>query len=114
MPQFKAPTRDLKFVLHDVLKVSDLYQTLPDFQEATPDIIDAVLDQAAKFCEDVLAPLNESGDKEGCTWTEQGVKTPAGFADAYAQYVEGGVALASGRSAVWRAGYAQRLGSLHE
>ena len=90
MPQFKAPTRDLKFVLHDVLKVSDLYQTLPDFQEATPDIIDAVLDQAAKFCEDVLAPLNESGDKEGCTWTEQGVKTPAGFADAYAQYVEGG------------------------
>ncbi len=46
MPQFKAPTRDLKFVLHDVLKVSDLYQTLPDFQEATPDIIDAVLDQA--------------------------------------------------------------------
>ena len=90
MPQFKAPTRDLKFVLHDVLKVSDLYQTLPDFQEATPDIIDAVLDQAAKFCEDVLAPLNESGDKEGCTWTEQGVKTPAGFADAYAQYVDGG------------------------
>lgn len=90
MPTYKAPTRDLQFVLHDVLRVDDVYASLPEFEEVSPDLIDAILEQGAKFCEDVLAPLNESGDEEGCQWTPEGVKTPAGFAQAYAQYVEGG------------------------
>jgi alkylation response protein AidB-like acyl-CoA dehydrogenase len=90
MPTYKAPTRDLQFVLHDVLRVDDAYASLPEFEEVSPDLIDAILEQGAKFCEDVLAPLNESGDEEGCQWTPEGVKTPAGFAQAYAQYVEGG------------------------
>jgi alkylation response protein AidB-like acyl-CoA dehydrogenase len=90
MPTYKAPTRDLQFVLHDVLGVDDVYASLPGFEEVSPDLIDAILEQGAKFCEDVLAPLNESGDEEGCQWTPEGVKTPAGFAQAYAQYVEGG------------------------
>ncbi len=90
MPTYKAPTRDLQFVLHDVLGVDDVYATLPEFEEVSPDLIDAILEQGAKFCEDVLAPLNESGDEEGCQWTPEGVKTPTGFAQAYGQYVEGG------------------------
>ena len=90
MPTYKAPTRDLQFVLHDVLNVDDLYAALPAFEEVSPDLIDAILEQGAKFCEDVLAPLNESGDEEGCLWSSDGVKTPAGFAQAYAQYVDGG------------------------
>lgn len=90
MPAYKAPTRDLQFVLHDVLGVDELYASLPEFEEVSPDLIDAILEQGAKFCEDVLAPLNESGDEEGCQWSSEGVKTPAGFAEAYAQYVEGG------------------------
>ena len=90
MPTYKAPTRDLQFVLHDVLGVDDVYTSLPEFEEVSPDLIDAILEQGAKFCEDVLAPLNESGDEEGCQWTPEGVKTPAGFAQAYGQYVEGG------------------------
>ncbi|MDG0978353.1 MAG: acyl-CoA dehydrogenase C-terminal domain-containing protein [Halieaceae bacterium] len=90
MPTYKAPTRDLQFVLHDVLGVDDLYASLPTFEDVSADLIDAILEQGAKFCEDVIAPLNESGDEEGCRWSAEGVKTPAGFAQAYDQYVQGG------------------------
>jgi len=90
MPSYKAPTKDLRFVLHDVLKVDELYASLPAFEDVSPDLIDAIIEQGAKFCEDVLAPLNESGDAEGCHWSADGVRTPKGFADAYQQYVAGG------------------------
>jgi 3-(methylsulfanyl)propanoyl-CoA dehydrogenase len=90
MPQYKAPTREIKFVINEVLESEKLYQTLPGCEEATQDLMDAIVDEGGKFAEEVLAPLYQSGDEEGCTWSEEGVKTPTGFADAYRQYVENG------------------------
>src|SRR5579862_2324547 len=90
MPTYKAPVDEVMFVLNDVLRV-DRFNNLPGFAEATPDIVEAVLAEAAKFCEDVLAPLNRVGDKEGCRRHPDGsVTTPQGFKDAYTKLVGGG------------------------
>ncbi|EAR09540.1 acyl-CoA dehydrogenase C-terminal domain-containing protein [Reinekea blandensis] len=89
MPTYKAPLRDLQFVLHEVLDSESHYQSI-GAEEATPDMIDAILSEAGKFCEDVLAPLNRVGDEEGCTYNDGEVTTPTGFKEAYAQWVENG------------------------
>ncbi|RLA45403.1 MAG: acyl-CoA dehydrogenase [Gammaproteobacteria bacterium] len=90
MPEYKAPTRDISFVVNEVLESEKLYQTLPGYEEATADLMDAIVEEGAKFAEQVLSPLNQSGDEEGCHWSEDEVKTPAGFTEAYQQYVENG------------------------
>ena len=90
MPEFKAPLRDIQFVMNELLEAEKLYQTLPGYEEATTDLMNAIVEEGAKFSENVLAPLNQSGDEEGCHWSEDGVKTPAGFPEAYQQYVENG------------------------
>jgi alkylation response protein AidB-like acyl-CoA dehydrogenase len=78
------------FLLSDVFHI-DRYNNLPGFADATPDLVEAVLDEAAKFCEDVLTPLNRVGDKEGCKRHADGsVTTPTGFKDAYKRLTEGG------------------------
>ncbi|MBK5920629.1 acyl-CoA dehydrogenase [Rhodothalassium salexigens] len=88
MPTYRAPVKDMTFLLHDVLQI-DRYSNLPGFAEATPDTVTAILDEAAKFCEGVLQPLNQSGDAEGCTRHDDGsVTTPQGFKAAYDRYVE--------------------------
>ncbi len=89
MPTYRAPLDDIRFVLHDVHGVGKLAE-LPGHEEATPDVIDAVLAEGAKLCEEVLFPLNQSGDAEGCTYDQGTVRTPAGFIDAYRQYTAGG------------------------
>ena len=90
MPDYKVPLRDMQFILFDVLKVQDSANALPSYAEATPDLINAILEEAGRFCENVLQPLNRSGDEEGCHFEQGTVTTPKGFKEAYNKYVEGG------------------------
>ena len=89
MPTYTAPLQDLRFVLHDVLSVGDLTR-LPGYEDATTDVIDAVLEEGAKLVEDVLQPLNRVGDEEGCRFENGVVRTPPGFKQAYDTMVAGG------------------------
>jgi len=90
MPTYKAPVDDALFLLNDVFHL-ERYGNLPGFAEASPDTVEAILREAAKFTEEVLTPLNRIGDKQGCTRHPDGsVTTPDGFKDAYRQLVEGG------------------------
>ncbi|NPD20985.1 acyl-CoA dehydrogenase C-terminal domain-containing protein [Alterinioella nitratireducens] len=88
MPDYTAPTKDMAYVLHDVLKVQD--RDIPGYADLEPDFTTAILDEAAKIASDVLAPLNAVGDQEGCTLENGVVRTPKGFRDAFEQVKEGG------------------------
>src|SRR5438045_8878459 len=90
MSTYRAPLQDMNFVLNELAGLRQIAD-LPGYEDAAPDTVAAILDEAAKFATDVLDPLNVSGDREGAQWQEgYKVKTPAGFADAYARFVEGG------------------------
>lgn len=89
MPQYTTPLKDFRFLLHDVFSVSALSRT-DHFRDSTPDIFDAVLEEAAKFSENILAPINRSGDEQGCTAANGVVTTPEGFREAYKLFMEGG------------------------
>ncbi|MCB1759125.1 MAG: acyl-CoA dehydrogenase C-terminal domain-containing protein [Gammaproteobacteria bacterium] len=90
MPSYQSPLRDLRFVYHELLQAGETLAQLPVFEEATPDLVDAVLDEGAKLFEQVIQPLNLSGDKQGCRFDNGVVTTPDGFREAYRAYVEGG------------------------
>jgi hypothetical protein len=90
MAPYKAPLRDMRYLLNEVFDYPGHYASLPNGGDATPDTVDAILEGAATLCEEVLAPLNLSGDREGCQFKDGVVTTPAGFREAYAQFVAGG------------------------
>jgi len=90
MLHYKAPLRDMRFLINEVLEYPTHYASLSNGAEATPAMVDAMLEGAATLCEEVLAPLNASGDREGCHLNDGVVTTPKGFKEAYAQFVAGG------------------------
>ena len=89
MPEYKAPLRDTRFLIDEVFDFPASYAALGAV-DATPDMVAAILEEGAKFCEQVLAPLNRSGDEEECQFDNGVVTTPKGFKEAFAQYGEGG------------------------
>lgn len=96
MSAYKTPLRDIRFVRDELLNLPEHYASFPAYKEVTSDVTDSILEEAAKFAEEVLSPLRRTGDKEGCKWSEGGVvKAPTGFREAYQQYVAGGWAALS-------------------
>ena len=89
MPKYRAPLRDLRFVYYELFD-GDALARLPGYEEATRDVVDAVIEEMGKICEEVLQPLNSSGDREGCHFENGVVTTPTGFRDAYKLMREGG------------------------
>ena len=92
MPQYTPPLRDMQFVLHELLNVVDEFKMIPAHAEVDADTINAVLEEGGKFAAEVIAPINLSGDSEGCQLDRDSheVTPPKGFKEAYAKYVEGG------------------------
>jgi alkylation response protein AidB-like acyl-CoA dehydrogenase len=89
MSDYNAPLKDMQFVLNELAGLAQV-SALPGYAEATPDVIEAILEESGKFTRDVLAPLNFSGDQEGAQWADKSVTMPKGFKEAYAQFVENG------------------------
>src|SRR4051812_50181836 len=90
MPIYKAPVEDVTFLLNDVFQI-DRYDNLPGFTDASADVREAIIGEAAKLSEEVLQPLNRVGDLEGCKRHDDGsVTTPKGFKEAFRQVSEGG------------------------
>lgn len=89
MPVYNPPIDDIQFVLHDVLNASQL-SDLPGFEDASSDLMDQILEEGGKICADILFPINQSGDQEGCHYENGVVRTPKGFKEAYDMFAEGG------------------------
>ncbi|HEX4926747.1 MAG TPA: acyl-CoA dehydrogenase [Burkholderiales bacterium] len=89
MSAYQAPLKDMRFVLNELAGLAEVAK-LPGYEEASPDTVDAILEEASKFASEVLDPLNYSGDQEGSVWKDGAVRTPRGFKEAYDQYVQAG------------------------
>ncbi len=89
MSDYTAPVEDIRFVLNEIAGLGDI-AALPGYEEATPDLVEAILQEAGKLASDVLAPLNHGGDQEGCHIDNGVVRTPKGTREAYRQFVDGG------------------------
>ncbi len=90
MTTYTAPLRDMRFVLHELFDVPGQLSALSGFEEAGADVMDAVLEECAKLCQEVLHPINQSGDEEGCVFKDGTVTMPKGFKEAYKKYADGG------------------------
>lgn len=86
---YQAPVADMQFILHRLIPLTKI-NTLPGYEEVSDDLVNTILEEASKFAKEVLSPLNWTGDQEGCNYQDGEVKTPKGFKDAYAQYMEAG------------------------
>lgn len=110
--QYKAPIRDMKFVMHELLKFEEHYKAIPDFAEIDQDTLNSYVEAGADFAENELSPLNRTGDEEGCTFANGVVTTPAGFKSAYEQYCELGFTSLCGDVAYDGQGLPISLGSI--
>ncbi|MCP5267822.1 MAG: acyl-CoA dehydrogenase C-terminal domain-containing protein [Zoogloeaceae bacterium] len=90
MGQYQPPLRDMQFVLHELLQVEDQLAGMPRHAETNRELIDQIIEEGGKFCAEVIFPLNQVGDNEGCQWNNGEVSTPTGFKEAYRQYCEAG------------------------
>ena len=90
MPDYKVPLNDIRFAINDVLDFPGHYSSLQECEDATPDMIDAIMEEAASFVENEIAPLHQVGDQHGCEWHDGEVTTPPGFKEAYELYCENG------------------------
>ena len=89
MSDYVAPLKDMRFVLNELAGLNEV-SALPGYEEATADVVDAIMEEAAKLASDVLAPLNATGDREGARWSDNAVTMPAGFKGAYRQFADNG------------------------
>ena len=90
MAAYRAPLKDIQFLLNDVFDVGQVFASMPDTAEVTDDLISAIVEEAGKIAEGLLAPINQSGDQESCHFVDGTVTTPKGFKEAYKAYAEGG------------------------
>ena len=89
MSNYVGPLKDMRFVLNELAGLGEVAK-LPGCEEASPETVDAILEEASKFSTQIIDPLNYSGDQEGSKWRDGAVATPKGFKEAYRQFVEGG------------------------
>jgi alkylation response protein AidB-like acyl-CoA dehydrogenase len=113
MPVYKTPLRDMTFVYSELFDPKDIEQ-LPGFEEVTLDLVAAMLEEAGKFCEERLAPINQSGDEEGCSISDGRVSTPAGFVQAYQDFCELGLCSLTGSAEYGGHGMPKTLGLMIE
>ncbi|WP_372864381.1 acyl-CoA dehydrogenase C-terminal domain-containing protein [Spongiibacter sp.] len=90
MPEYKAPLRDMQFLLHEVFNAEQLWQSMPGTEEVNRELADAILEESAKINENLIAPLSQSGHEEGVKWTDGVVTTPKGYPEAFKQLADGG------------------------
>lgn len=114
MPTYRAPRQDIDFLLNDVFQADQLFSSMPGTQDASADLTSAIVDEAAKIAEGLLAPINQSGDQEGCRYDDGVVTTPKGFQQAYNAYAEGGWAGLTGETAYGGQGMPKTLSALIE
>ena len=114
MLEYRAPERDLEFLLFDLFRVRDEWRDIPDFAEFTDDLVRAVVSEGGRVASEVMAPLNQAGDLEGCHWQDGEVTAPAGFKAAYEQLAQGGWLGISGNPRYGGQGMPKLLGCLLE
>lgn len=112
MADYLPPVRDMQFLLHNVFDVSSLWASLPAYSEVDRDTADAILEEMGKLAAQAIAPLNRSGDEEGCHWHDGVVTTPVGFKEAYQAYTEGGWGALCGNPEYGGMGMPKMLGVL--
>jgi len=109
MPDYKVPVNDYLFLFNDVLDMQSKYKDVQGGDEATTDMVEAIFTEAAKFCENELAPIYQSGD-DGCTWDDGVVTTPAGFKEAYQKFIEAGWTTLTGSTEMGGQGLPSSIG----
>jgi alkylation response protein AidB-like acyl-CoA dehydrogenase len=114
MLEYQAPQRDFEFLLYEVFGVDDYWREIPEFADFGEDLVKAVLAEGGKLASQVMAPLNQSGDEEGCGWQDGVVTTPEGFKAAYTQIADGGWLGVSGNPEFEGQGMPKMLGCLLE